>query len=858
MAMLVYEGNQVELTGECVLGRQRECGIVIRDGAASRKHARIFQAEGAWWVEDLDSANGSKLNGARFEGRRGLRNGDAIRIGEAEVQFHCSELESAPEAKPATVRVDPQSLEGRDIAGYVIGKLMGRSGMGFLYRATQTSLQRQVAFKVFARKVVEDDTQFAERFLAMASKAGSLRHDGFVQMHENGVEDGLVWYSMELIQGDTLASLLEREGRFAPELALLACERVAMAMSEAHKAGIVHRDLNPRTLMLNGEGKVKILDLGIAAMLGRGRDRNQPAFAWYAAPDALPTAEAQPADDTYALGCVLYHLLVGSPPFTGATADEVRKAHVNAEIPSMRKALPALPASADTLLQGMLTKNRDWRLADMAAIATALREVRDGLAGGGSAQGQAERMLGRAEAVKQRREQTVLRRTITMSVLGLLILVGFLVVPRLLPSPQPLQIIAPVPVQVAPSQRPVVQPVAPPVPPVATVDPAIGLIRDLRARLAHGTTLGWSKLEAEAATLADQLPAGSPASVELRLVRQQLEEDAEAWYRAELARMPTSGAGAAGARLTALSHLRDEAGSAERADADVRYQEELAILMQRLSEARRQARRALEAGQPATLPGIAAALVPVFAGTPVTGLQRQFAGLCAEAAGVSAFWNTDWRTTGIAFERQRGDRALAAGAALLLCGDVGRAKRVLLGDPQLAVGALMHRREALMGGLAAVLTFDEPGDMQYLDVLNGEPALVGGALVGPAGEAASLASTVPIGGADWMTDMSLSLAARSAEVVISCLAGGEATLMLRLAENRLLIRHQGAEQSVSATVAGQRRIRLSSRAGALRVVLDGREVARFDHGDVPEQAQLRIEIAGSAWQLHELQVVGGQ
>lgn len=861
MAMLVYEGKQVELSGECVIGRQRDCGVVIRDGAASRKHARVFQAEGAWWVEDLGSANGIKVNGSRSEGRRGLRNGDAIRIGDAEVTFHCSELESAPAAKPAVVRLDPQSLEGRTISGYAVGKLMGRSGMGFLYAARQSSLQRDVAFKVFARKVSEDDPQFPERFRELASKAGSLQHDGFVQMHENGVEDGLVWYSMELVRGDTLAHLLEREGRFAPELALLACERVATAMAEAHKAAIVHRDINPRTLMLTTEGKVKILDLGIAAMLGRGRDRMRPEFAWYVAADALPAGEPQPVDDVYALGCVLHHLLTGAPPFTGATSDEVRKAHASAEIPSLRKALPILPEQADTLFQGMLTKNRDWRLADMAAIATGLREVREKLNSGASAQGQAEQMGRRAAAAQQHSERKAIKTTVILGGAGLAALIAVLVVPGLMRPAPPMEIVPPAPVQQPPAQ--VQAPVMPVQPgpglrPAAVADPAVGLVRDLRARLAQGGGRSWGEKEADVAAVAEQVPAGSPADAELRLVRQQLSDDSEAWYRAELAKLPAAGPGNSGARLTALSRLRDEAGAAERLDADVRYQEELAILMQRLSEARRQARRALEGGKPAELPGIAAALAPFFAGTPVTGLQRQFAILCDEAARIAAFWNTDWRTTAIAFDRQRGERAIAASAAMLLSGDPVRAKRLLLADQSLAAGDLMRRRESLMGGLAAVLTFDDPADMQYVDVLVGEPRMAGGSLVGGDGEPAGLASTVHIGGPDWMADLSLQLAAPTAEVVVSCLAGGEQALMLRLAESRVVVRHQGAERSASTQVAGARRLRITSRAGELRIVLDGRDIARFDRSAVAPQSVLRIEIAGSAWKLDEMQVVGGR
>jgi len=854
MAMLVYEGNQVELSGECVLGRQRECGVVLKEGAASRKHARVFMADGHWWVEDLGSANGTRLNGTRIPGKLGLKNGDAIRIGDAEVQFHCSERESAPEAKPQQVGVDPQSLEGRTIGGYKVAKLFGRSGMGFLYRAEQTSLKRTVAFKVFSRKVCEDDPQFAERFKALASKAGSIVHEGFVQLHENGVEDGLVWYSMDLIEGDTLAHLLEREGRFATELALLVCEKVATAMAVAHKAGLPHSDLNPRTLMLTGEGKIKILDLGITAMLGRGRDRNRPEVAWHVAHDAKQ-GEAQPADDSYAIGCLLYHLLTGAPPFTGATADEVRKGHAQAEIPSLRKAVPALPASADELFQGLLTKNRDWRLIDMAEIAGKLRALREALSGGGAAQGEAERMVGRAVAAQRRRESHALRRVLVLGGFVIFLLAAALFVPGLTRSVgQPSEPAPPRPV-VDPVER---MPVRIPPKPAATADPLLAQVQDFRKRIAAGAAAGWAALEAEATILSAKIPAGSPAAAEFRLVRQQLTEDAEAWYKTELAKLPPPGLQAVGQRLAALSRLRDEVGAAERLDADVRYQEELAILVQRLNDARRQARRSLEAGRPAELPKLADSLAPAFAGTTFTALQAHFALLCREASGLAAFWNTDWRTTAMAFERQRGEHALAAGAALLLSGDPGRAKRVLLADQQLASGQFMRRREALMGGLAAVLTFDEPADMQYLDVATGEPVLAGGALTGKAGQATSLASTVPVGGGDWMAEVALNLASDQGEVVLSCMSGGEPVLLVRLAEGNLVVRHGGTERSLPVNLAGQRRLRLTCRGGQLLVVLDGREQARFERSAVPAEAQLRLELAGCDWRLEEMQVVGGR
>ena len=468
-------------------------------------------------------------------------------------------------------------------------------------------------------------------------------------------------------------------------------------------------------------------------------------------------------------------------------------------------------------------------------------------------------MVGRAVAARQKRESGLLKRVIGFSLLGLAILLGVMVVPGVVRSLAPVA-----PATSEQPQAPKADPgvVMPPrtdlKPRVASADPLLAQVQELRRRLALAAQVGWAALERESAALAGQVGEGTPAARELSLVQQQLADDAEAWYKSELAKLPPSGQQTVGARLNGLSRLRDEAGTAERLDADVRYQEELATLMQRLNDVRRQARRALEAGRIDELAKLAGDLAPAFADTPFSAVQRQFALHCSEAAGLTALWKTDWRTTAIGFERQRGERALAAGSALLLIGDPKRAKRVLLADPQLATGSLMRRREALMGGLAAVLTFDEPADMQFLDVTSGEPVLGGGVLRGSAGQATSLGSTVLVGGADWLSEVVLSLASPEAEVVISCMAQGEPVLLVRLAEGALLSRLGADEQTAPVSVSGQRRLRLSCRGGRLLVVLDGREVARFERTAVPAESQLRLDLAGSDWTLDEMQVVGGR
>lgn len=868
MAMLVYEGVKNEVTSECTIGRHRENAVAIRDGGASRKHARVFPADGAWWVEDLKSANGTKHNGKTVEGRVQLRNGDAIRIGESEIMFYCSEREAAPAAGAAPVRLDPASLEGRLISGYRIGESLGRAGMGHVYRARQLSLDRDVAFKVFLRKVVDDDPGFAERFRELASRSGSLQHENFVGLHENGCEDGLVWYSMEFVHGDTLERLVAREGRFTPELGLLVCERIAAAMVAAHAIGIIHRDLSLRSVMLTGEGKVKILDLGIASLLGRGRDRSKPETAWYCSPEVGGKAEPKPGDDTYSLGCIMHHLLAGVAPFSGASAEQVMAAHRDQMIPSLRKAVPALPNKADEVLQQLLNKNRDWRLADMGEAAAALRALREGLGkASAAAQGEAERMVKRSQSQQQRRDAKALRTAITVGVVLVLGLVGYMVLPGLLSQQAPAEPTSPPPVPIAPvAPRPtpvVEQQVLPKQQPTAAADPFAARVKAMRARLATVPSDGWAAVEGELDRLIAEVQAKAPegpAASELRLLKAQFDGDATEWYRTATSALPRGdGPGDVAARFKALAALRDQAASRDRPDVEARWQQELSGLVQRLNEAKRDARRALESGRPAELQAVAARIAPAFAGTTVEGLSRQFAILCREAAGVQALWNTDWRTTANGFERAKGERAIAAGAALLVVGDVARAKRVLLADPQLAQGELLRRREALLGGLAAVLTFDDPADLQFLDVTAGEPALAGGALAGKAGDAATLACTVPVGGSDWQAEAALVLAADSAEAVLSCAKDGERSVQLRISEGKAAITHgTAAEIAAPLLVKGRHKVRFSCRGGDLAVTLDGRSIATLAKAGIPPGSLFRLELAGSDWRLEDLQVVGGR
>src|SRR4051812_2436572 len=195
MAHLAYGSKKVTLEKECVLGRHRDCGIALKDDKASRQHARVFLLENEWWIEDLESANGTKLNGKKIDKRSRIHHGDVIRIGASEISLvneHTQQL---------TLHEIPDDMIGRQIGGYVIDGLIGRGVTGTIFTATQRALERGVAFKVMDPRLVAADHGFSDRFLQVVNKAAAIHHDGIVKIHECGREQGLLWYTMELVEG---------------------------------------------------------------------------------------------------------------------------------------------------------------------------------------------------------------------------------------------------------------------------------------------------------------------------------------------------------------------------------------------------------------------------------------------------------------------------------------------------------------------------------------------------------------------------------------------------------------------------------------------------------------------------------
>jgi serine/threonine protein kinase len=268
---------------------------------------------------------------------------------------------------------------GTRVAGYELLGELGRGGMGVVYKAEHSLMRRTVALKVISRGLTGDPAA-VERFRREVRAAARLGHPNVVQAHDAEQAGELHFLVMEFVEGQSLAGLVEREGPLPVEKACDCVRQAALGLAHALERGLVHRDVKPQNLMLTPGGLVKVLDFGLASVAAeRGAEGGLTELGQalgtpdYVAPEQI--REARSADtraDVYSLGCTLYFLLAGRPPFPGGSAAEKMAAHLERPPESLAGLRPGLPAELVRVVEKMMTKDPAGRYQTPAEVAAAL------------------------------------------------------------------------------------------------------------------------------------------------------------------------------------------------------------------------------------------------------------------------------------------------------------------------------------------------------------------------------------------------------------------------------------------------------------------------------------------------------
>jgi tRNA A-37 threonylcarbamoyl transferase component Bud32 len=271
---------------------------------------------------------------------------------------------------------------GDHIAGYRLEALLGEGGMGVVYRAVQDYPHRAVAIKLIAPKHSRDPL-FRDRFIHETDAAASLDHPNIIPIYDAGEAGDVLYLVMRYVDGTDLRALLLRDGALDPPGAMSVAEQLGDALDAARSSGIIHRDVKPANVLLSpgqhgDRPHVYLTDFGVAKRLeGAGDLTNSGALVGtidYMSPEQISGEAVDGSVDVYSLGCVIFHMLTGRPPFAGSTAT-VLWSHMNADVPLASAVNPSLPATVDGVLAGAMAKEPGDRYATCADLVADLRRA---------------------------------------------------------------------------------------------------------------------------------------------------------------------------------------------------------------------------------------------------------------------------------------------------------------------------------------------------------------------------------------------------------------------------------------------------------------------------------------------------
>jgi eukaryotic-like serine/threonine-protein kinase len=267
-------------------------------------------------------------------------------------------------------------LDGR----YQVRSRIARGGMATVYVATDLRLERRVAIKIMHGHLA-DDSQFKERFIQEARSAARLAHPNVVNVFDQGQDSDMAYLVMEYLPGITLRDLLQEHKVLTTEQTLDIMEAVLAGLAAAHKAGIVHRDLKPENVLLADDGRIKIGDFGLARAASANTATGAALLGTiaYLSPELVTRGIADTRSDIYAVGIMMYEMLVGEQPFKGEQPMQIAYQHANDSVPAPSAKNPKVPAELDELVLWATERDPEQRPKDARVMLDHLFETHSAL-----------------------------------------------------------------------------------------------------------------------------------------------------------------------------------------------------------------------------------------------------------------------------------------------------------------------------------------------------------------------------------------------------------------------------------------------------------------------------------------------
>ncbi len=296
----------------------------------------------------------------------------------------------ASPAQTAALKDLDRHFIGKKIGSCEIIEKIGSGGMGVIYRARHTRLNKTVAVKILSPSLMKESHK--KRFLREARAAASIEHPNVVMVYDVGEEKGYSYIVMQLVDGKSVKKILEEKGKLEPAQALLILQSAAKGLGAAHEKNIIHRDLKPDNIMITATGEVKVTDFGLAKGVsdiavgnGEGKDEKDSIDVTsagavvgtpvYMSPEQFRSEKLDIRSDIYSLGATFYHMLSGAPPFAGRTPSDLKKMHEKVPPAPLDSIVENIPPETARIVSRMLEKDPRARYENTAELITDLNRA---------------------------------------------------------------------------------------------------------------------------------------------------------------------------------------------------------------------------------------------------------------------------------------------------------------------------------------------------------------------------------------------------------------------------------------------------------------------------------------------------